>query len=113
MWRGYDLPNRVELLPEPGRAYTVGVQYLVFPANEVPPFVDDACGATTRYTEQLAALRPSQVRTVTPPPAVDADLPWEWLIAVAALAGVATTWRVVQDRRRAPPEWDPHHEMDR
>ena len=113
VWRGFDVAARVDVVAEPGRAYTVGVQYLVFPANREPPFLDTPCSATTRFTAELADLRPNQVRVILPDPARDADLPWEWVTAALLLAAAyrLTRW-IVAKRRYSEPLWNPDHHID-
>lgn len=113
IWRGPDLPDEVEIVPEPGRAYTPGVRYLLFPSNSPSPLADARCSATVRWSEELADLRPLVTRTPGTAPAEDADLPWEWVIGFAAVAGLATATRKLLDRRRHPePEWNPEFTFD-
>lgn len=112
VWRGFDLPDKVEIVAEPGRAYTIDAQYIVFPSNREPPFVDTPCSATTRFTAAIAELRPARTRIVVPTGIEDTDLPWEWVIAaLVAGAVVAVSRRVIDRRRRPAAVWNPDHEL--
>ena len=113
IWRGPDLPEEIEIVPELGRAYTEGVRYLVFPTGSPSPLDDARCSATTRWDESLNEFRPERARVPGTAPAEDADLPWEWLIAAAVLAGGYSGIRHLLERRRHPePVWNPDHRLD-
>lgn len=112
IWRGVDIPADVEVVPEPGRAYTEGVRYLFFPTNSRPPFIDTPCSATVRWTEEIAALRPEAARRPVNATATDPDLPWEWLFGV--LGAVGAVMVVAGLRRRRPgatATWNPDHRI--
>ena len=113
IWRGPDLPEEIEIVPEPGRAYAAGVRYLAFPTNNPSPLFDERCSATIRWDESLEQYRPARTRALRTAPAEDADLPWEWLIAAAILAGGYMAVRHVAEKRAHPePEWNPDHTLD-
>ncbi|MFC2177459.1 hypothetical protein ACFLRH_03485 [Actinomycetota bacterium] len=113
IWRGPDLPEKVEIVPERGRAYTAGVRYLVFPTDSPSPLADARCSATTRWNESLAEFKPTRTRVPGTAPAEDADLPWEWVIAAAVLAGgYAAIRRVLDERHRPKAIWNPDHRLD-
>ena len=113
IWRGPDLPEEVEIVPEPGRAYTAGARYLLFPTDSPSPLADARCSATTRWDESLAEYRPARVRDPGSAPVTDADLPWEWVIAAAALAGGFGAVRYLVEKRRHPePVWNPDYRLD-
>lgn len=113
IWRGPDLPGEVVLIPEAGRTYTAGVRYLVFPTSSPSPLNDARCSATTRWRDELLALRPENARAPGSAPGQDADLPWEWVIAAAvgyaAFAGVRT---IVTRRRHPTAAWNPDHTLE-
>jgi hypothetical protein len=113
IWRGPDLPEEVEIVPEFGRAYTEGVRYLVFPTGSPSPLADARCSATTRWNDSLNEFRPERARVPGTAPAKDADLPWEWVIAAAVLAGGYGAIRHLLERGRHPePVWNPDHRLD-
>ena len=113
IWRGPDLPKEIEVVPEPGRAYTAGVRYLVFSTNSPSPLFDARCSATTRWNDSLKQYRPARTRLPRTAPTQDADLPWEWLIAAAILAGGYAGMRRLKQKRAHPePEWNPDHTLD-
>ena len=113
IWRGPDMPVEVAIVPEPGRAYTAGVRYLVFPTGSPPPLTDARCSATTRWDESLEELRPARTRAPRQLGPVDADLPWEWFVAAAALVGIVAAGRHVFEKRRHPePVWNPDYRLD-
>jgi len=113
IWRGPDLPKEIEIIPEPGRAFTAGVDYLVFPADRPSPLTDRPCSATTRWSGELEQLRPSTARVPGTAPARDPDLPWEWVLAGAALAAVLLAGRRIAEKRRHPePVWDPDYSLE-
>ncbi len=113
IWRGPDMPEEVAIMPEPGRAYTTGVRYLLFPTGGPPQLADARCSATTRWDESLEELRPARTRAPRQLGPVDADLPWEWLVAAAALAGIAAAGRHVFEKRRHPePVWNPDYRLE-
>jgi len=107
IWRGPDLPVEVEVVPEPGRAYSPGVRYLLFPTDSSAPLADAPCSATSRWDESLAEFRPAGTRVPGTTPAEDADLPWEWVLAAIVLGGVWLAVRRVQERRHPEPPWNP------
>ncbi|MCP3977092.1 MAG: hypothetical protein GY720_21600 [bacterium] len=113
IWRGPDLPEKVEIVPLEGRAFTTGERYLVFPTDNPSPLADAPCSATTRWDESLAEYRPATARVPGVAPAEDADLPWEWVLALAALAaGFLGTRRLIERRRHPEPEWNPDFRFD-
>lgn len=113
IWRGPDLANEVDITPEDGRAFTTGVEYLVFPSYSASPLVDRPCSATTRWVAELEELRPATARVPGASPADDADLPWEWAIAGGVLAAVLLAGRRILEKRRHPePAWDPDYNLD-
>lgn len=118
-WRAPDsLPDTIEVRagPEPGAATSVDrifaqARYLFFLTSGPEYFVDNACTATTLWTEDLAALRPSGV---SPAPNVVADAPLGpldqvELLPVAALVGalviVLVSYMFILRARRRPPDW--------
>lgn len=107
IWRGPDLPEKVEIVAEAGRAYTAGEKYLVFPTDNPSPLADAPCSATTRWDESLAEYRPAGARVPGTAPAEDADLPWEWVLTVAALVAGFSGVRALLERRHPEPEWNP------
>lgn len=113
IWRGVDMPPEVTVIPEPGRAYTEGVRYLIFPTNSREPFIDTPCSATVRWSDELADLRPTAARVPDNAAAVDADLPWEWLLGgLGALALGGLVWSILNRRRPMPTSaWDPDHRI--
>ncbi len=113
IWRGPDLPGEVEIVPDEGRAFTAGERYLVFPTGNPSPLADAPCSATTRWDDSLSEFRPANARVPGTAPAEDRDLPWEWVLTVAALAAGFLGARNLLERRRHPePEWNPDHRLD-
>ena len=113
IWRGPDLPEDVSIVAAEGRAFKEGERYLVFPTNNPPALADEPCSATARWDESFAQYRPDSARAPGAAPAEDADLPWEWAIAVAVLLGGYLATRTAINRRRHPePEWNPHFRLD-
>lgn len=113
IWRGPDLPGTVDIVPEPGRAYTPGERYLVFPTGAPSPLADARCSATVRWTEELSEFRPATARAPGATPAEDADLPWEWVIGLAVIgAGFIGLRNIVERRRHPEPVWDPSYSLD-
>jgi hypothetical protein len=113
IWRGPDLPEEIEIVPDLGRNYTAGVRYLAFPSDSPSPLTDARCSATSRWDESFAEFRPIRARLPRSAPARDADLPWEWIIAAATLAGGYGAVRHLLERQRHPePVWNPDHRLD-
>ncbi|MHB8891662.1 MAG: hypothetical protein ACYC65_06410 [Candidatus Limnocylindrales bacterium] len=118
-WRAPEsLPDTIEVRagPEPGAATSIDrvfvqARYLFFLTSGPEYFVDNACTATTLWTEDLAALRPSGV---SPAPNVVADAPLGpldqvELVPVVALFGalviVLVSYMFILRARRRPPDW--------
>ena len=112
IWRGRNYPKDVEIEVEPGRHFTSGVRYLVFPEGS-PQLTDRPCSATVRWDESLAELRPESARGPGPGGVVDRDLPWEWLVLIAVVGGGIAVGRQVARHRSPEPEWNPDFEFDR
>lgn len=94
IWLGETLPQRVEVSGGPDdtegvsvvssvdRTWKSGRRYLFVLSDNTPPFTDDACSATTLYTDEVAALEPEGAAT---PRGDGAFNPWV-LVGVALLA---------------------------
>lgn len=118
-WRAPgSLPDTIEVRggPEPGAASSVdrvftGERYLFFLTGGPGYFVDNACSATTIWTDDLAAFRPSGV---SPAPDVVAGAPMEPLdldvvVPLAALIGALAialiSYLLILRSRGRPPDW--------
>jgi hypothetical protein len=99
VWRGPDLPANVVVQGGPGgngatsidRTWEAGGRYLVFASAAEGRLADNACSNTQLWSEELTALRPSDVRQ----PSADEDRggtgvsgPLLALIAAIGLIGV-------------------------
>jgi hypothetical protein len=92
------------------RVYEQG-RYLFFLTNGPEYFVDNACTATTLWTDDLAPLRPTGV--VPAPTVVENQPPGAFdsldLLPVAALIGalaiVLVSYLFILRARRRPPDW--------
>lgn len=70
VWRGPDQAAQVLVKGGPGgnaatsvdRSFEVGVKYLFFPYADAGGLADNSCTSTTRWTADLAALRPADAR---------------------------------------------------
>ncbi|MEA2446469.1 MAG: hypothetical protein QOK47_106 [Actinomycetota bacterium] len=107
IWLGPRLPQTVEvtgvpetdndtpsLMTSEDRTYETGKRYLFVPENSAPPFHDNACTATTLYTEEVAALEPDGAIG----PANSRSATWIGLIVALAVVGF---WQTRRARRRA------------
>jgi len=108
VWRGPDLADRVDVRPEAGRRFTVGADYLFFPENNSPPFVDRRCSATARWNDTFGDLRPANYRSFARPRSV----PVGWLALAALAAIIAASWIAAGRRSRMPESvWNPGHRI--
>jgi len=70
VWKGDDLPPHVTVNGNTGataanaRTFQQGGIYLIFPANDRPPFADDACTATRIYRPNGLVIPPDLVGAV-------------------------------------------------
>ena len=118
-WRGPEsLPDTIEVRggPEPGtstsadRVFT-GERYLFFLTKGPGYFADNACSATTLWTDDLAAFRPSGVAsapgTAANPPMGPLDL--AVVLPLAALVGALVialiSYLLILRSRGRPPDW--------
>ena len=118
-WRGPEsLPDTIEVRggPEPGtstsadRVFT-GERYLFFLTKGPGYFADNACSATTLWTDDLAAFRPSGVApapgTAANPPTGPLDL--AVVLPLAALVGALVialiSYLLILRSRGRPPDW--------
>jgi hypothetical protein len=116
-WRGPNLPEIVQVRggPEPGtasgedRTYVVG-RYLFVVQNGPGYLIDDACTATTPWTDALARMRPPTVQPnltggagETPAVTLTTLVP---VVALAVALVIATlSYLLIVRARRRPPEW--------
>jgi len=116
IWRGGPLPDEVEVRGggEPGTAATTDrvfgpLRYLFFVRSVgAGVFADDACSATTAWTDALAALRPPGAAVRAPLVSVGGtDLaPLYPVVAlVILLVIVVVSYGLVWRARRRPPDW--------
>jgi hypothetical protein len=118
-WRGSEtMPDTIEVRggPEPGtstsadRVFT-GERYLFFLTKGPGYFADNACTATTVWTDDLAAFRPSGVApapgTAASPPMGPLDL--AVVLPLAALIGALVialvSYLLILRSRGRPPDW--------
>ena len=109
IWLGRLLPEVVEISGVPAgasgspevsletsedRMFEEGERYLFVPQNATPPFQDNACTATTLYTDEVAALEPEGA--VAPDSGGQGPA---WVFVVVALGAVGL-WQVRRARRR-------------
>jgi hypothetical protein len=118
-WRGPEsLPDTIEVRggPEPGTATSVDrtftpERYLFFLTKGPGYFADNACSATTLWTDDLAAYRPSGVApapgTASSPPMGPLDLTVVLPLAalMGALAIALVSYLLILRSRGRPPDW--------
>lgn len=118
-WRGPEsLPDTIEVRggPEPGTSTSVdrtfpGERYLFFLTNGPGYFSDNVCSATTLWTDDLAAFRPSGVApapgTPSSPPMGPLDM--GVVLPLAALVGALVialvSYLLILRSRGRPPDW--------
>ena len=118
-WRGAEaLPDTIEVRggPEQGTSTSVdrvftGERYLLFLTKSPGYFADNACSATTVWTDDLAAFRPSGV---APAPGIAANPPMGPLdltvvlplaALIGALAIALVSYLLILRSRARPPDW--------
>ncbi|HYI44543.1 MAG TPA: hypothetical protein VE174_03665 [Actinomycetota bacterium] len=108
IWLGPRLPATVEVFGVPDvagsaevslatsedRTFETGERYLFVPENTQPPFSDNACTATTLYTDDVARLEPDGAIS----PAGSRSATWIGLLAALAIFGL---WQTRRARRSA------------
>lgn len=113
VWVGDDLTRvTVHGAQEPGavtsidRTFMAGERYLVFPMPEGSVLKDNSCTSTQVWSEELAAFRPADARTVdagaAPGDAEESSTggaPWALVGALAALVVVGGATGIVLRRR--------------
>jgi hypothetical protein len=103
VWKGGSLPSTVEVngTAEPGtpgistrdRFFKVGTKNVFFPMNDRSPFRDNACTATSEFSNDIEALRPN-----LPTTGFSAALAWRTGAVAISLGGISLL--VVVRRRR-------------
>ncbi|MEO8273039.1 MAG: hypothetical protein ABI620_03150 [Chloroflexota bacterium] len=97
IWRGPDQAAEVVIRGGPGgnsatsvdRAFEVGVKYLFFPyVDAAVGLSDNSCTSTTPWSEDLAALRPTDARAVTSALPVQTGFDFGGLLGPLAVAVV-------------------------
>ncbi len=92
-WQGIDLPATVQVEGGTGdptsatsadRHYRLGARYLVSALLSDGRLTDNACSGTREWSDELAALRPAEVRVPATDPGASPDGP-----AVPGLVGIA------------------------
>lgn len=87
------------------RSFMAGERYLVFPTPEGSVLKDNSCSSTQVWSEELAAFRPADARTVDAGATGDAEepptsgVPWALVGALAALVAVGGATGFVLRRR--------------
>ena len=97
VWRGPDLPARTAVAGGPegsgvtsiDRSWEPGAKYLVFASVVNGKLADNACSNTQIWSDDLAALRPSDARPAADPSeSTTPGLPGPLLIVVGVVAAV-------------------------
>lgn len=107
IWLGPRLPQTVQVTGVPGaggdtpslltsedRRFASGRTYLFIPENDRPPFEDNACTATTLYTDEVEALEPEGAIG----PESSRSATWIGLLVALAVVGI---WQARRARRYA------------
>ena len=96
VWRGPDLAARTAVAGGPegnaitsiDRSWEPGATYLVFASVVNGKLADNACSNTQIWTDDLAALRPSDARPAGDPTDTSPGLPGTLLVVVGVVAAV-------------------------
>jgi hypothetical protein len=112
VWAGDDVPARVEVhglasdgrgddvpvFSEDDRVWVRGETYLVLPFPDGGVLRDHICTATSEWTDDLAALRPSDAR-IPAEPAVAPGIPGSLIVVVATALGLGVVSYLAFARR--------------
>lgn len=110
VWQG-DVPAQVTVLGGPDeagvatsvdRSWEVGTSYLVVPYVEGGELHDNSCTPTRPWSDDLADVRPADVRAPTPADPAGSGAPGPWVLALVGvlLVGAVVTTAVFARPRR-------------